>query len=164
MKLYILCVDDEKDILEAVENDLAPLEDFFHLELANSTAEAESMIKKIHAAGDRVGVIFCDHVMPTENGVDLLVRLHKSDDTQAMRKVLLTGQAGLEATIKAINEAGLQHYVSKPWDAAELVRIAKNQLTEYILSEGINPNPYMPALDHVRLSHGLRRRQWLSDA
>jgi len=164
MKLYILCVDDEKDILEAVENDLAPLEEYFHLELANTTSEAESLIKKIQSQGDRVAVLFCDHLMPQENGVELLVRLHKNLATQGIRKVLLTGQAGLDATIRAINEAGLKHYVSKPWDAQELVRIAKNQMTEYILEEGIDPGAYMPALDHVRLSHGLRRGQWLSDA
>jgi diguanylate cyclase (GGDEF)-like protein len=35
-------------------------------------------------------------------------------------KVLLTGQAGLDAVVAAINRAGLNRYIPKPWDEPDL--------------------------------------------
>ncbi|MEM9400143.1 MAG: response regulator [Verrucomicrobiota bacterium] len=111
----------------------------------------------------KVGLIFCDHVMPQENGVDLLIDLYDNVDTIKTRKVLLTGQAGQEATIKAINSAGLNHYISKPWQKDDLLEVARKQLTEFIITCDINPLPYMNRLDTECLSKNIRRTNLLGD-
>lgn len=142
-KLYLLCVDDEPDVLDVVVRELEPLEDVFPVETAASAAEARECLARIQAAGDRLGVIFCDHIMPGENGVELLVSMSRDPVWKATRKVLLTGQAGLEATVKAVNEAGLAHYIAKPWDGDELVRVAREQLSGYVADQKLNPLPYL---------------------
>ncbi len=47
--------------------------------------------------------------------MDFLVELNGDPATRPIRKVLITGQAGLEDTIRAVNEADLDHYIAKPW-------------------------------------------------
>jgi two-component system chemotaxis response regulator CheY len=95
--------------------------------------------------------------MPGESGVDLLVEMQNDDKWRRTRKVLLTGQAGLEATVKAVNEADLAHYIAKPWDTNELVEVAKEQMTRYVIERDLNPYPYLKYLDADLLGDQLRR-------
>lgn len=162
-KLYILCVDDEPSVLAAVERDLAPLEAVFPLESAEDAAQAKTLVEEIHARGDRVAIILCDHLMPGQSGVDFLIELNRNADTAAIRKVLLTGQAGHQDTIDAVNHAGLQHYISKPWQAGALVSVVRTQLTEFVLAENIDPMPYLSALDAVRIAEAIRSKGIISD-
>lgn len=141
--LYILCVDDEPDVLDVVVRELSVLEDVFPIETAASSAEAREVMERIHANGDALAVIFCDHIMPGENGVELLVEMSRDERFRESRNVLLTGQAGLEATVKAVNEANLAHYIAKPWDKGELVRVAREQLSRYVAARKLNPLPYL---------------------
>lgn len=156
-KLVIVCVEDEPDVLEAVVRELEPLEDVFDVEAAEDAADARSVLHRVWDGDDEVGVIFCDHIMPGESGVDLLVEMQNDDKWRMTRKVLLTGQAGLEATVKAVNEADLAHYIAKPWEPEELVRIAKEQMTRYVIERDLNPTPYLKYLDVDLLGDQLRR-------
>jgi diguanylate cyclase (GGDEF)-like protein len=47
---------------------------------------------------------------------------------------LLTGQAGLDAVIDAINRAHLNQYISKPWDETQLLLGVENLLRQYRLA------------------------------
>jgi two-component system chemotaxis response regulator CheY len=162
-KIYIICVDDEAPVLEAVERVLAPLEDTFPIESASNVDEARAVIAKIIADGHRVGLIFCDHLMPGTRGVDFLIELNQNTETIPTRKILLTGQAGHQDTIEAINHAGLNHYISKPWNTQELLAVARKQLTEYVLAEKLNPTPYLSTLDAAQLTEAIYSRGLLSD-
>jgi CheY-like chemotaxis protein len=155
--IYLLCVDDEADVLDAVVRELAPLEDVFPVEAAASAAEARQRLDAIAKKGDAVGVLFCDHIMPGQSGVDLLVDLQKDPRWQDTRKVLLTGQAGLDATVKAVNQADLAHYIAKPWDRDELLKVARKELGEFLIVRDINPMPYLSHLDAAQLGPLLRR-------
>ncbi|HBS05735.1 MAG TPA: two-component system response regulator, partial [Leptospiraceae bacterium] len=46
-------------------------------------------------------------------------------------KILLTGQAGLDNAIHAINRGGLNRYVEKPWNMEELQRDIKELIEKY---------------------------------
>lgn len=70
--------------------------------------------------------------------------------------VLVTGQADQDDTIKAVNEAGLDYYIAKPWDPQKLVAVVREQLTNYVLESDINPLPYLPVLDGVRVMEAIR--------
>lgn len=163
-QIHILCVDDEPEVLEAVERSIAPLEKYFPIETADSADDARTVIREILDNGDRVGVILCDHIMPGENGVDLLIALSQEDSTADTRKVLLTGQAGLDATVLAVNQADLHHYIAKPWNTDDLVRTVKTQLTEYIIKAGIDPLPYMQSLDSAVINEAIRRGGLITDS
>jgi CheY-like chemotaxis protein len=156
-RIVILCVEDEADVLDAVVRELEGLENTFPVEAAADAAEARALLEEIDQRGDSVGLIFCDHIMPGETGVDLLVALQGDDRWRETRKVLLTGQAGLEATVKAVNEAELSHYIAKPWDVEELATVARRELTEYVKARDLNPMPYLKELDAAALGDQLRR-------
>ncbi|HSB69840.1 MAG TPA: response regulator [Candidatus Methylomirabilis sp.] len=157
-KIYILCVEDEPEVLDAVVRDLAPLEAVFPVESARSAAEARDVVARILAAGDRLGLVLCDHIMPRENGVELLVEMQQAPQTAATRKVLLTGQADLEATVKAVNQASLDYYIGKPWSRPELLAVVKAELTGYVLAQEKDLIPFLGILDGPRLAEAIRLR------
>jgi two-component system chemotaxis response regulator CheY len=72
--------------------------------------------------------------------------------------VLLTGQADHQDTIRAINDAGLDWYISKPWQLEELQAVVVRQLTDFVVDVGLDPLPYVSELDGARLMDAYARR------
>jgi CheY-like chemotaxis protein len=150
-ELLILVVEDEPEVRAEVVRDLS-FAGTIHVEQADDVADARVAIDEVDRAGDHVGLIVADHRLPGgESGVDLLVSLKKNPATHAIRTVLLTGQAGHQDTIRAINDADLDHYFSKPWDPNELAAIAVRLLTDFVIDVGIDPLRYVRELDGPRL-------------
>ncbi|PMH46654.1 hypothetical protein BCU68_01060 [Vibrio sp. 10N.286.49.B3] len=146
-KYLILCVDDEREILDCVLHDLARFESHFILEGAQSVHEAKSIIAECAEDGIELALILCDHIMPGETGIDFLIELSESTATQDTRKVLLTGQAGLEETVEAVNHASLDFYLSKPWDGEALCNIITAQLSQYVISHDSQLLSWVSILD-----------------
>ena len=151
MRHLILIVDDEREVLDSVRFDLAMFEGHFAIETAESADEADEILADCQSQNQQVALILCDHRMPGRTGVDFLVSLQGNPVCSATRKVLLTGQAGHEDTIRAINDAGLDHYVGKPWVKAGLVEVAKAQLTAFVLAADANPARFADVLDAERI-------------
>ncbi|CCO50020.1 putative TWO-COMPONENT SYSTEM SENSOR HISTIDINE KINASE/RESPONSE REGULATOR [Vibrio nigripulchritudo SOn1] len=143
----ILCVDDEREILDSVIHDLEPLDEFFVLEAAESVSEAKEIIEENANHGINLALILCDHIMPKHSGIDFLIELNHSDETTHARKVLLTGQAGLEDTIQAINQANLDFYISKPWQGEDLLNTITQQLTQFIIENDTELLPWVRILN-----------------
>jgi len=162
-RVYILCVDDEPEVLEAIERDLREFEDRFPLETAESAREAREVCARILDNGDRLGAIVCDHLMPEETGVALLVSMKGEEALRETRRILLTGQAGQEDTVRALNEGGLDYFIGKPWNGDELRQVLRDQLTTYVLAAGLDPMPYLASLDVERLGEAIRQGGHLSD-
>jgi len=160
--IVIVCVEDEPDVLDAVIREVEPLEDLFVVEAAENSAEARQLLETIRSRGDEIGVIFCDHIMPGETGVDFLISLQQEEHWRSTRKVLLTGQAGLDATVKAVNQAELAHYIAKPWEANEVLEVARRELAFYLKARDINPLPYLRHLE-VSLIEDLMRKHLSAD-
>lgn len=148
----ILCVDDEAPVLDALMRDLAEFESKFRLEGAANVSEARDIVADL--VNDRIplALVLCDHLMPGVNGTDFLIELDQAKDTHLTRKILVTAHAGLMDTVRAVNEAGLHHYIAKPWSPTSLQMVVKQQLTEFILAAGIPPMPFLALLDAARLS------------
>ena len=114
----ILCVDDEPMVLTALRNQFARQLPDHEVEVAQDGEEALEILEELREAKVAVPVVISDHIMPGMKGDELLVRVRALlPDT---RTILLTGQAGLDAVGRAINEAGLFRYISKPWDREDL--------------------------------------------
>lgn len=158
MSVVILCIEDESEVREALVRDLAPFRSTFRIESAEDTADAKAVIHEALSRDDRIGLILCDHMLPGQRGVDFLIELHARPETHATRKVLLTGQAGLEDTVRAVNQAGLQHYIAKPWTPGDLESVVKTQLTEYVIGELDNLLPYVASLDSPKLLAAIAQR------
>ena len=133
-RIFILCVEDEPEVLDAIVKDLSVFEDQFPIETVRSVAEARAAVARIQEAKDALGLVLCDYVMPGDNGVEFLIELYRDPQTATTRKVLLTGQAGLEATVRAVNFANLDFYMGKPWTKEELVGAVREQLKLYVIA------------------------------
>lgn len=157
-ELVILVVEDEPEVRAAVVRDLATFTRRIRIDEADDVDDAEAAIAEAVSAGDHLGLVVADHRLPGRTGVDLLVSLHHDPATSAVRTVLLTGQAGHQDTIRAINEAGLNWYFAKPWDPEELVKVAKDLLTDYVIDTGLDPLAYVPELDSARLLDAYSRQ------
>ncbi|PKD44610.1 response regulator [Rhodohalobacter barkolensis] len=162
-EIYILVVEDEPEVLDSIVRDITEFEDYFTVEMADTAEEAESLIDEITGRDGKIGLILCDHVLPGKNGVELLVEMQKNEKTISTRKVLITGQAGLDETVKAVNEADLKHYIAKPWEKKDLVDITRKLLTDFVLEEVKDPLPFMQILDSERIAESLRTGRKITD-
>ncbi|SMO58604.1 response regulator [Gracilimonas mengyeensis] len=158
-KIYLLIVEDELEVMDALVKDLEKFEPFFPLETANDAVEAEQVIEDIISEGNSIGLILCDHVLPGKNGVDLLIEMRDNPETSDTKKILVTGQAGHEDTILAINKADLDHYIAKPWSREELEESVVRELTDYVIEKEKNLLPFMQILDSEKLSEAMRKKQ-----
>jgi len=147
----ILIVDDEREVLDSVYQDLTVFSSKFDIELAENATEAREVISQAQSQGQTLALILCDHVMPGEQGVDFLVSLQQDTSTKQAKKLLITGQAGLQSTIQAVNQASLDYYVAKPWKADELITVVRRQLTDFIIKHDANPIGYIAILDRVKI-------------
>lgn len=150
-KYLILCVDDERDVLDSVVNDLAELEEHFVIEAAESVAEAREILAEANADELQLALILCDHIMPEDLGVDFLIELSQSPATAAARKLLLTGQAGLEETIQAVNHSSLDYYIAKPWQGDALRNVVIDQLSTFVIQQDPNLMSWISVLDAERI-------------
>ncbi|MEE2733618.1 MAG: HD domain-containing phosphohydrolase [Pseudomonadota bacterium] len=115
----ILIVDDEPHILSSLER-LFEEEDFDVSTAANADAALEMLDE---AAMD---IIVSDMRMPGMDGAALLACC--ADRWPDMARILLTGYADIESTIRAINDGRISHYASKPWNDEQLVSKVREAL------------------------------------
>ncbi len=156
-KLYIICVDDQREVLNALTEDLARFEAYFKIEECESANEAWQVMESIASEGNHTTLVITDQVMPNNTGVDLLKKMNADDRFQSTKTILLTGQATHKDTIEAINSAQLNHYIEKPWQKEDLHRTIQSLITQYILENGLEYQPYIAILDQTILFNSLRK-------
>ena len=118
-KPVIICVDDEQTILDSLEIDLLKaFEDKYLIETAQSGEEALELLSELLAEQYEVPVVISDQIMPNMKGDELLRSVYAISPNTL--KIMLTGQADLEAVANAINYAKLYRYIPKPWQCEDL--------------------------------------------
>ena len=130
-KINILCVDDQREVLAAIKKDLEFFSPAFNIEDCESASEAWEVINDMVNQGEQVAVIVCDHIMPGDNGIDFLTQINQDGRFSNTKRILLTGLATHQETIRAINEAQINAYLEKPWDSDELIANVKKLLATY---------------------------------
>lgn len=156
--LVVIVLEDEDEVRDAIVRDLSAFLRTVRIDEADTADDAEAALAEARASGDHVGLVLADHRLPGRDGVDLLVELHHDAATASIRKVLITGQADHSDTIRAINDAGLDWYIAKPWTPEELRAVVVRQLTDYVIDVGLDPLPYVSELDGPRLMDAYARR------
>ncbi|MCI6584117.1 MAG: response regulator [Mobiluncus porci] len=150
MKLAILILEDEAEVRAAISRDLLEFADSLRIEPAEDVPDAWEVVDEITTDGDVLALALCDHRLPGTTGIEFMGQMMQDERTELTRKVLVTGQADLADTIRAVNEAGLDQYLAKPWKPEELVEVVRAMLTDYVELAGIDPTPYLSALDQQR--------------
>jgi len=117
-KPIILTVDDEPQVLNAVERDLRRhYGGDYRIVKATSGAEALEAVHALKRRNAAVALFLADQRMPAMNGTEFLAEACQLYPDA--RKVLLTAYADTEAAIESINSIGLDYYLMKPWDPPE---------------------------------------------
>jgi CheY-like chemotaxis protein len=112
----VLLIDDEPHSLSAMR---MALEDEFDCLTAE---DADSALKRMDE--EWVQAVICDQRMPGRTGVDLLTELRERWP-EAVR-ILITGYTDPAAMAQAINDAGIQHFLTKPWHPEQLLVVVRN--------------------------------------
>jgi thioredoxin reductase (NADPH) len=117
-KPTILTVDDDPEVLIAVERDLRRrYADRYRILRADSGGTALEALRGLKQRNDAVSLLLVDQRMPRMTGVEFLGEAMKLYPDS--KRVLLTAYADTDAAIRAINEAEVHHYLLKPWDPPE---------------------------------------------
>jgi thioredoxin reductase (NADPH) len=139
-KPIIMTVDDEPQVLNAVERDLRQhYRGDYRIVKAGSGAEALDTVQKLRQRNDPLALFLVDQRMPSMSGTEFLTEAMKV--YPEARKVLLTAYADTEAAIESINQVGLDHYLLKPWDPPEqnLYPVLDDLLSDWLATV---PVPY----------------------
>ena len=114
-KPVLLSVDDDSDVLRAIERDLrAKYGSEYRVIGSDSPEGALELLKELKLRNQSVALLLADQRMPQMTGVEFLqqgMRLFPD-----AKRALLTAYADINAAISAINEANLNYFFLKPWD------------------------------------------------
>lgn len=114
-KPILLSVDDDTDVLRAIERDLrSEYGADYRVIGSDSPQRALEILKQLKVRNDSVALILADQRMPRMNGVEFLqegMRIFPD-----AKRALLTAYADTSAAISAINEANINYFFMKPWD------------------------------------------------
>jgi thioredoxin reductase (NADPH) len=160
-KPVIWTVDDDPDVLRAIERDLRRhYGDRYRVISADSGASALESTKQLKLRNEPVALFLVDQRMPNMSGVEFL---EKSIELYPdAKRTLLTAYADTDAAIRAINNAHIDHYLMKPWDPPEerLYGVIDDMLDDWQAS-------YHPVFEGVRVvgnqwaSHSTEVRDFL---
>jgi len=119
MRPVLLAVDDDPEVLRAVDRDLRRrYADRYRVVRAESGASAIDALRRFEERGDPIALVVADQRMPEMTGVELLQQTMKL--VPDAKRVLLTAYADTDAAIDAINKARIDNYLTKPWDPDQL--------------------------------------------
>lgn len=115
MRPVLLTVDDDPNVLRAIERDLRQqYGSRFRILKTDSGQKALELVKQLKLRNETLALLLVDQRMPQMSGVAFL--------EQAMnifpdaKRVLLTAYADTEAAIRSINKAKIDYYLMKPWE------------------------------------------------
>ncbi len=112
----VLIVDDEPRSLETLQRILM---DDFEVRIAENVPQARHILET-----EWVQIILCDQRMPKITGVEFLKQVR--EQWPEVIRMIISGYTDSEDIISAVNEAGIYHFVTKPWHPDSLILLLKN--------------------------------------
>ncbi len=145
-KPVLLAVDDDPEVLNAIERDLRHhFRTDYRVVKASSGAQGLDTVRQLKQRGAQVALFLVDERMPQMSGTEFLVEAIKIYPDA--RRVLLTAYADTETAITAINKIGLDHYLLKPWEppSERLYPVLEDLLSDWFARA-------RPAFDGIRVA------------
>jgi len=114
-KPILLSVDDDSDVLRAIERDLrSEYGAEYRVIGSDSPTGALTLLKQVKVRNDSVALLLADQRMPHMDGITFLQEaMHLFPEA---KRALLTAYADTNAAISAINQANINYFFLKPWD------------------------------------------------
>src|SRR3979490_3060064 len=114
-KPILLSVDDDSDVLRAIERDLRSQYGAEYRVIGSDSPEGKlDLLKQLKVRNDSVALLLADQRMPRMDGVEFLQEA--KEIFPGAKRALLTAYADTNAAISAINQAGINYFFLKPWD------------------------------------------------
>src|SRR5271170_4107467 len=114
-KPILLSVDDDTDVLQAIERDLrTQYGASYRIIGSDSPTGALELLRQLRVRNDGVALLLVDQRMPHMDGVTFLQEARQIFPDA--KRALLTAYADTNAAINAINQASLDYFFMKPWD------------------------------------------------
>ena len=114
-KPTLLTVDDDPNVLKAIERDLrARYGQNYRVLRANSGDAGLELLRQLKVRNDAVALLLADQRMPQMDGIGFLAEAKKLYPDS--KRALLTAYADTSAAIHAINEVNVHYFFLKPWD------------------------------------------------
>src|SRR5215468_6471058 len=114
-KPILLSVDDDADVLRAIERDLRSQYGADYRVMGSDSPEsALNLLRDLKVRNDHVALLLADQRMPHMDGVEFL--REAMELFPEAKRALLTAYADTNAAISAINEANINYFFLKPWD------------------------------------------------
>jgi thioredoxin reductase (NADPH) len=130
MRPVLLAVDDDPEVLRAVDRDLRRrYADRYRVVRAESGSSAIDALRRFEERGDPIALVVADQRMPEMTGVELLQQTMRL--VPDAKRVLLTAYADTDAAIDAINKARIDNYLLKPWDPDQLYASLDDLLADW---------------------------------
>jgi thioredoxin reductase (NADPH) len=117
-KPVVLTVDDDPEVLRAIDRDLrSRYSQNYRVMRADSASTGLTTLRELKARNHPVALLLADQRMPNMDGVGFLTEA--MDIHPQAKRALLTAYADTNAAIEAINGARVHYYLMKPWDPPE---------------------------------------------
>ncbi len=114
-KPVLLTVDDDADVLRAIERDLRSHYGAEYRVISSESPQgALDLLKGLKVRNDGVALLLADQRMPRMDGVGFLQAAREIYPDA--KRALLTAYADTNAAISAINQANIDYFFMKPWD------------------------------------------------
>jgi len=135
LKLKIMVVDDDPDILELLK---ATLEDEYTVVSASRGNEAIEKLKK-----DVPDLLVLDYMLPDMQGPDICKVLRKDPLLLHLPVLMLTGKGEIEDKVRGL-ESGADDYMVKPFSPVELTARARMLIRRSNINLDANPLTRLP--------------------
>lgn len=144
-KPTLLTVDDDANVLRAIERDLrARYGENYRVLRAASGDAGLNLLRELRTRNDAVALLLADQRMPQMDGIGFLTEAKKIYPDA--KRALLTAYADTGAAINAINEVNVHYFFLKPWDppSQNLYPVVDDLLEDWMAS-------YRPPYDGIRV-------------
>ena len=126
MNNAILLVDDEAHVISALKRAL--LDEPYDVVGAASGEEALQLMTQ-----QRFKVVISDERMPGMDGAEFLDHVRRLHPETV--RIMLTGHASIEATMRAVNSGEIYRFFTKPWEDVMLKMAIRSAIEKFDLEE-----------------------------
>ncbi len=144
-KPSLLTVDDDPNVLRAIERDLrSHYGDRYRVLRAASGDEGLGILRELKVRSNAVALLLADQRMPHMDGIGFLTEAKQIYPDA--KRALLTAYADTGAAINAINEVNVHYFFLKPWDppSQHLYPVLDDLLEDWMAS-------YRPPYEGIRV-------------
>lgn len=122
MNYKVLIIDDEKNLTTVLSGILS------YSQLSYTIINDPLLVTNEFLSDESIGVILCDLCMPGKNGMEIL-KLTKAVRPQ-LPVIMMTAFGAIDSAVSALKE-GAFDYITKPFDAEELIRVIRKAFQFY---------------------------------